>query len=953
MPYSEKEQKPGLSRKLNSQNEARSMADLSAFGLPNSLMENMFSDDSGGNPAGSAVIQRQFGMPHRQIPSAEAEADKLSEGVSGKTPDSIRSEMGGRLNADLSGIRFHSDAASKSRAERMGARAWTSGGDIYFGEGGFEPRIAAHELVHTVQQGAVRGSVRQNVAAGTVQMWSLWPFGKKKSKYDEIQSPSEEADFLFRTQAGISAVGEKQDAERDEVYENTYRKEIRNNRSAKNAERIARNKKNRLKTSSKSIISKSDQTKYSDTIRSVSFDTYKEVVLRRDEEAEKLVSTYKDLYIENYEKEKSAASAANSVEGRNYRLYNSIVQNIELEHSGDPEFSQWKKRIRRDSGKKAAETEKIRSIAFEIINLGKLSDDNKYLKTDEGMRSRTAADKENEQYFKDIYAGKQGPKKKTKLDRMADYYRQSNFGRVKKISLDNESESGRKNTGLIGLDDPRDNIIRNDTGNDIILNNKISDDDSLSEKGMKEKDGDINTDTFMNNGMKEKDDDSFDNYIGSDPRLNEAMIDYGDESFSDLISNSAPDKGGNGKDILDLAVEDAIGRDTDEIVHQGGLVTDELANNYIPSNSIIGKGKTLSSKIDYYNSLGKTGNSLAQIGLIANNIDIKTADNLYTDIISPAAGGATGLIGGITGASGFVTGIHDIRRNFHNVEAGGARSAYINSGLDTLASGSAMAAGGMAAMQNASSIPVVGNTLASIGNAGGANVIPGLNIATGAATAFTGAYEGIKGQRSINKIDDQIEALKQTEPEVKDVEDQAKLMKIFRQSRRVAELRRTGNFMKFLGGGITAGTGIALLTGPLAPLTLAILGAAGAGVGIAKYFYGKKKKKNLRKDVTAEEMGIDWKTEVKRVKRMFKDENLSTREARAIILKGHGYEEGTRTAAFKQINQDRSKTLMDSTRKGGRIGDMAKKVISALGVHRKKGRYAEGAEKLLAEKLSS
>ena len=84
----------------------------------------------------------------------------------------------------------------------MGARAWTSGRDVYFGQGGFEPRIAAHELVHTVQQGAARGSVRQSVTPGTVQMW--WPFSRKKSKFDkdvEVESlrnaAKEHNDSLF------------------------------------------------------------------------------------------------------------------------------------------------------------------------------------------------------------------------------------------------------------------------------------------------------------------------------------------------------------------------------------------------------------------------------------------------------------------------------------------------------------------------------------------------------------------------------------------------------------------------------------------------------------------------------------------------------------------------------------------------------------------------------------
>ena len=54
----------------------------------------------------------------------------------------------------------------------MGAKAWARGRDVYFGSGGFDPKIATHELVHTVQQGAVRGDTAQSAPFGAVQLFS-------------------------------------------------------------------------------------------------------------------------------------------------------------------------------------------------------------------------------------------------------------------------------------------------------------------------------------------------------------------------------------------------------------------------------------------------------------------------------------------------------------------------------------------------------------------------------------------------------------------------------------------------------------------------------------------------------------------------------------------------------------------------------------------------------------
>lgn len=116
-----------------------------------------------------------------QIPAAEKEADRLSSAIQVSTPAGVKSAMGIRLGADFSNVRFHIDHASAARTDAMGARAYTAGNDIYFGKLGFEPSVAAHELVHTVQQGAVSsaGGVSESAPPGGVQMRPL--FGRKKT----------------------------------------------------------------------------------------------------------------------------------------------------------------------------------------------------------------------------------------------------------------------------------------------------------------------------------------------------------------------------------------------------------------------------------------------------------------------------------------------------------------------------------------------------------------------------------------------------------------------------------------------------------------------------------------------------------------------------------------------------------------------------------------------------
>ena len=132
----------------------------------------------------SSQLPNSLVMRIMEDSAAEQEADRLSAGVRSNTPNSLMREMGGRLGADFSSVRFHSDQNSRSSSRAMGARAWAQGRDIYFGRGGFEPSVAAHELVHTVQQGAVKGNVSQSMPMGAVQ---LLPDDENKINNDDVQ----------------------------------------------------------------------------------------------------------------------------------------------------------------------------------------------------------------------------------------------------------------------------------------------------------------------------------------------------------------------------------------------------------------------------------------------------------------------------------------------------------------------------------------------------------------------------------------------------------------------------------------------------------------------------------------------------------------------------------------------------------------------------------------------
>lgn len=58
------------------------------------------------------------------------------------------------FGADFSGIRVHSGGKAAELNRSLNAQAFTTGSDIFLGSGGVSERVMAHELAHTVQQGA-------------------------------------------------------------------------------------------------------------------------------------------------------------------------------------------------------------------------------------------------------------------------------------------------------------------------------------------------------------------------------------------------------------------------------------------------------------------------------------------------------------------------------------------------------------------------------------------------------------------------------------------------------------------------------------------------------------------------------------------------------------------------------------------------------------------------------
>ena len=126
-------------------------------------------------PASASASVQATASPGGSVPlarPASAPASSLSRAV-GSTgrpmDDATRRAMEPHFGMDLGHVRLHSGGQSEALNRDLGSRAFTLGGDIYFGAGqGPQDRdLMAHELTHAVQQGGGAASRGISARGGT------------------------------------------------------------------------------------------------------------------------------------------------------------------------------------------------------------------------------------------------------------------------------------------------------------------------------------------------------------------------------------------------------------------------------------------------------------------------------------------------------------------------------------------------------------------------------------------------------------------------------------------------------------------------------------------------------------------------------------------------------------------------------------------------------------------
>ncbi len=100
------------------------------------------------------------GFAGEEAPPEVAASIKQAKGGSSGLDRSVRSQMNRAFGTDFSDVRIHTDRVADSLNRDLHANAFTTGQDIFFRQGQYDPKsrtgqkLIAHELTHVVQQGA-------------------------------------------------------------------------------------------------------------------------------------------------------------------------------------------------------------------------------------------------------------------------------------------------------------------------------------------------------------------------------------------------------------------------------------------------------------------------------------------------------------------------------------------------------------------------------------------------------------------------------------------------------------------------------------------------------------------------------------------------------------------------------------------------------------------------------
>ena len=126
-----------------------------------------------GNRAVQRLLVQRSGDEPTELDDETADRITRERGSGQPLDSAVQANMSDATGHDFGGVKVHTSPEADDLNRQLGAKAFTTGQDVFFSEGAYEPHttsgqeLVAHELTHVVQQssGAVSGGGRMTVNA--------------------------------------------------------------------------------------------------------------------------------------------------------------------------------------------------------------------------------------------------------------------------------------------------------------------------------------------------------------------------------------------------------------------------------------------------------------------------------------------------------------------------------------------------------------------------------------------------------------------------------------------------------------------------------------------------------------------------------------------------------------------------------------------------------------------
>lgn len=143
-----------------------------------------------------SLVQREENLDGGEA-SHDLESSIQNARGSGQSLDTnLQTKMGQAMGADFSRVKVHTDTTADQLNKSIQAKAFTTGQDVFFREGAYDPsskggqELIAHELTHVVQQnnGSVRRSMHSHISSVGQTIQRDGTFAEKAGRAKRIVS---------------------------------------------------------------------------------------------------------------------------------------------------------------------------------------------------------------------------------------------------------------------------------------------------------------------------------------------------------------------------------------------------------------------------------------------------------------------------------------------------------------------------------------------------------------------------------------------------------------------------------------------------------------------------------------------------------------------------------------------------------------------------------------------